>query len=66
MFHMMCGKYGILNEDNKNDLFIVGGGAYQSNANCFAAGNDSTNGDYIKIGDTMLTEAQLTALLATL
>ena len=65
-YHMMCGKYGILNEDNKNDIFIVGNGAYQANANCFAAGNDSTNGDYIKVGDTMLTETQLQALLASL
>ena len=60
------GKYGYIDSTNSNDSLIVGAGADASNrANCFAAGNDGTN-DYIKVGDTTLTEAQLIALLATL
>jgi len=52
-------------QDNQNDLFAIGAGSNGSPANCFVAGNDGTD-DYIKIGDTKLTEAQLQALLATL
>ena len=62
----MVGRWGTTSDAQK-DRFIVGTGTSSSaRANCFVAGNDSTNGDYIKVGDTMLTEAQLTALLATL
>ena len=50
-----------------SDMLIVGAGDSTSNRlNCFATGNNSTDGNYIKIGTTKLTEAQLTALLATL
>lgn len=49
------------------DKLAVGCGTSTSDrANCFVAGNNSTDGDYIKVGDTKLTEAQLQALLATL
>lgn len=52
--------------DNDNHHLLVGcGTATSARANCFAAGNDGTN-DYIYIGDTKLTEAQLISLLATL
>ena len=64
----IVGEYGIWDSSNNStDIFMVGAGTSTSaRANCFAAGNDSTNGDYIKVGDTMLTETQLQALLATL
>ena len=60
------GKYGYIDSTNTTDNLIVGAGTDASNrANCFAAGNDGTN-DYIKVGDTTLTEADLIALLATI
>lgn len=60
------GKFGELNGAS-GDLLTVGAGASASSlANCFTAGNNTTDGDYIKIGDTKLTETQLAALLATL
>ena len=63
----VVGNYATISSTNINDILVVGAGTTTSaRANCFAAGNDSTNGDYIKIGDTMITEAQLQALLATL
>jgi len=50
-----------------DDVLIVGVGTSSSaRANCFSTGTNSTDGDYIKIGDTKITEAQLQALLATL
>lgn len=50
--------------DTANNYLVVGCGSDNSNrANCFTTGNDGTN-DYIYIGDTKLTEAQLTSLLA--
>lgn len=61
----LCGNYGTYSTSNVNDVFMVGAGAAGALANCFATGNDGTN-DYIKIGDTTLTEAQLTSLLALL
>lgn len=62
----LLGSYGTYSSSNSTDKLVVGAGASGALANCFAAGNDSTNGDYIKIGDTMITETQLQALLATL
>ena len=60
----ICGRFG--NGDASTERFIVGAGTSASaRANCFVAGNDGTD-DYIKVGDTKLTEAQLQALLATL
>ena len=56
------GYYGTASDD---DLLIVGSGTSSANANCFATGNDGTN-DYIKIGDTKITETQLQQLLALL
>jgi len=61
----MVGRWGITSDAQK-DKFVVGAGTKNARANCFVAGNDTTNGDYIKIGDTMITETQLQALLATL
>jgi len=49
-----------------NDKLVVGCGTATNNLqNCFATGNDGTD-DYIKVGETKLTETQLQALLATL
>lgn len=64
----MAGYYGIYNNTtDAGDKFIIGAGTSTSaRANCFVAGTNSTDGDYIKIGDTKLTEAQLQALLAAL
>jgi len=64
---ILVGRYGQYSfTNNKTDTFIVGAGTSTSaRANCFAAGNDGTD-DYIKIGDTKITETQLQALLATL
>lgn len=62
---IVVGKYGSITSTNITDIFAVGAGASGALANCFAAGNDGTN-DYIKVGDTKLTEAQLQALIATL
>lgn len=53
------------NTVNSTDRLIVGAGSGTTHNNCFATGNDGTN-DYIKIGDTKLTETQLTALIALL
>jgi hypothetical protein len=62
----LVGSYGIFDADvNPTDTFIVGAGTSSARNNCFAAGNDGTD-DYIKVGDTKLTEAKLQALLATL
>ena len=59
-------KYGTLNVD-EGDIFAIGCGADQNNrTNCITAGTNTTDGDYIKIGDTKITETQLQALLATL
>lgn len=64
----MAGYYGIYNNaTDAGDKFIIGAGTSTSaRANCFVAGTNSTDGDYIKIGDTKLTEAKLQALLALL
>lgn len=49
-----------------NDKLVVGcGTATNDLQNCFSTGNDGT-ADYIKIGNTKITETQLIALLATL
>ena len=62
----ICGQYNEETNYDSNDRLIVGCGTSTSvRANCFTTGNDGTN-DYIKIGDTKLTEANLIALLATL
>lgn len=64
---LLTGKYGYFDSTNRSDILIIGAGTSSSaRANCFAAGNSSADGDYIKIGDTMLTETQLQALLAKL
>lgn len=66
---LICGKYNDDTAASKEAYFIVGGGTSGTTgnrANCFAAGNNSTDGNYIYIGDTKLTETQLQALLATL
>lgn len=60
------GTFNAANADTKDILIVGCGSNNNTRANCFVAGNDSTNGDYIKVGDTMLTETQLQALLATL
>lgn len=52
--------------DGDNNYLIVGAGTGESaRSNCFTTGNDGTN-NYIYIGDTKLTETQLTALIALL
>ena len=56
------GSKASVTSSNSTDRIIIGAGT-STNSNCFAAGNDGTN-DYIKVGDTTLTEADLTALLA--
>ena len=62
----LIGNYGFIDSNNYTDMFAVGVGADVNNrANCFATGYDGTN-DYIKIGDTKITEAQLQSLLATI
>jgi hypothetical protein len=54
------GKY---NAEDNNALFIVGTGSSDTNrANAFTTGNDGTE-DYIKIGDTKITESQLKKIL---
>lgn len=66
-FMLMLGKYNNdeCADNTKNQVVVGCGTAWNARANCFATGNDGTN-DYIYIGDTKLTEAQLQALLATL
>lgn len=65
-YKYLIGSYGTYTSSNSTDTFMVGTGTSTSaRANCFATGNDGTD-DYIKIGDTKITEAQLQALLATL
>lgn len=64
----ILGQYGIwdgTDSASNTDMFMVGAGTATTKANCFATGNDGTN-DYIKIGDTKITEAQLQSLLALL
>lgn len=63
----MVGRYGIFDDStNANDILMVGAGTSTSDrANCFATGNDGTE-DYIKIGNTKITESQLQSLLALL
>lgn len=46
-------------------ILEVGCGTSSNRANCFTTGNDGTE-DYIKIGDTKITETQLQQLLALL
>lgn len=53
---MVCGKYGVSTTD---EMFVVGWGTSNSHKNVFAVGSD-----YIKIGSTQLTEAQLQSLIA--
>jgi hypothetical protein len=57
---------GNYNKDEETDsTLIVGCGTGGSaRANCFEAGYNATDGKYIIIGDTKLTETQLIALLA--
>ena len=63
----MLGAVGIYDSAaNASDRLIVGSGDQSTRHNCFTTGYDSTNGNYIKIGSTMLTETQLQSLLATL
>ena len=70
-FKAAVGKYNdasgfASNMNNNGDFFQVGvGTANNARANCFTTGNDGTD-DYIKVGDTKLTEAQLQALIALL
>lgn len=63
----VLGKWGTYDQDvNGTDQFMIGvGTADNARSNSFATGNDGTN-DYIKVGDTKLTEADLIALLATI
>lgn len=60
------GQYGSIHGENGDCLAVGVGTSSSAKANCFVAGNNSTDGDYIKVGDTKLTETQLQALLATL
>lgn len=63
----MLGRYGTYSyTNNATDLLIVGGGGPTAPSNCFATGYSTTDGNYIKIGTTKITETQLQALLATL
>lgn len=61
----ILGRYNKSSENRSTDALIVGCGTSSSYNTCFSTGNDGTN-DYIYIGSTKLTEAQLQALLATL
>ena len=57
---------GLSTTNGQGDILMVGAGTSNSaRANCFAAGNDGTD-DYIKVGDTKLTETQLQSLIALL
>ena len=61
------GKFNSPTDLPNGDVLQVGVGTSTSaRANCFTTGTNATDGDYIKIGDTKLTETQLQALLATL
>ncbi len=64
---MIVGSYNNTTID-PSEKFIVGAGTGSSaRRNCFSTGYDATaTQNYIKIGDTKITEAQLQALLATL
>ena len=69
-FTTVLGKYntgtGLATNMGNGDYLQVGvGTANNARANCFTTGYDGTD-DYIKIGDTKITETQLQALLATL
>lgn len=69
-FAAALGKYNdasaLATNMGNGDYFQVGvGSSNTARANCFATGNDGT-ADYIKIGDTKITETQLQALLALL
>lgn len=64
---VVLGKYGTISNKTAPAMLTIGCGTSTSaRANCFEAGNNSTDGSYITIGTTKLTETQLQALLATL
>lgn len=62
---ILMGKCGSLNTTSTDILAVGAGQSTSSRANCFATGNDGTE-DYIKVGETKITESQLQALLALL
>lgn len=57
---LICGLYSAASDD---ELIVVGCGSESEHANCFAAGKNDSNGSFIRIGSTTMTEAQLTALI---
>ncbi len=57
------GKY---NKENSEAMLMVGCGTSKGRMNAFEACYNTTDGKYIKIGDTKITEAQLKNLLALL
>lgn len=64
---VVLGKYGTISNKTAPAMLTIGCGTSTSaRANCFEAGNNSTDGNYITIGTTKLTETQLQALLATI
>lgn len=63
----VIGAYGtITNPASPAKLTVGCGSSTSARANCFETGKNSTDGCYITVGSTKLTEAQLQALLATL
>ena len=59
------GQYSDDSSSNTDRLMVGAGTSTSARANCFSTGNDGTE-DYIKIGDTKITETQLQQLLALL
>lgn len=63
---VIVGKYNKMNTDATEKLIVGYGSDNNNRANCFSTGKDASNNMFIKIGDTILTETQLQALLALL
>ena len=64
--HYILGKYNAGNSQEADDVLTVGcGTATNARSDCFGTGVDSNiSQKYVRVGNTKLTEAQLTQLLA--
>lgn len=66
-YQAVFGLYNEVPSIDRGEQLIVGCGNSSARDNCFVAGNSSAlGGKYIKIGKTVITEAQLIKLLALL
>ena len=63
-YQAVFGLYNEVPAVDAGEQLIVGCGNSTARANCFVAGNSSTLGKYIKVGNTMLTEQDLENLIA--